>query len=135
MYQSFLLFTFVLALSFKPLGLWQCKLLFAEGLMESNIRFRKSTKLSEFLIFKSKLSHSITVKRKQNFLKVFMLNIKMRNTFVCLVIHTCLQSLMKDFGNLLCFYESLIRQKAHRLVSTIMEKIFVDSSTFSYNFL
>ena len=35
--------------------------LFAEGLMNANMRFLKSTRLAEFLILESKLFHSIIV--------------------------------------------------------------------------
>ena len=71
-----------LILSFKPLGLWKWKVLFSGDLMESYIRFWKSTKLPEFPLFQSKSFHSITVTGTQNVLNISILNIKMRNGFV-----------------------------------------------------
>ena len=71
-----------LILSFKPLGLWKWKVLFSGDLMESYIRFWKSTKLPEFPLFQSKSFHSITVTGRQNVLNISILNITMRNGFV-----------------------------------------------------
>ena len=77
-----------LVISFKPLKLWQWKILFAKFLLTANIHFLKSAKLSEFFIFKPKF-HSIIVEGKKEYLN--MLSIKMRDIIIqCLVIYTYL---------------------------------------------
>ena len=60
-------FSLSLVISFKPQGLWHCKVLFAEGLMKPNMRFLKSGIVSEFLTLESELFHSIIVEVKKQF--------------------------------------------------------------------
>ena len=94
------------AISFKPVGLWHWKVLFAKGLMKPNMFSWKSVRFSEFLILESKLFHSITVVPKASFLypvkRCFQrvekgctgnqwVNIKQRNT-VFMSCHICLSS-------------------------------------------
>ena len=49
------------------LGLWQLKIEFEDGLINVKILFLKAEKVLEYLIFKSKLFHSITVDGKKEF--------------------------------------------------------------------
>ena len=59
----------IIAISFKPLGLWNWKVLFAKRLMKANMRFLKSARLSDFLILESNLFHSVAIEKKKEFLK------------------------------------------------------------------
>ena len=49
------------------LGLWQRKVLFAEGLVQAYMNFLKIPKLSEFLTLESKLCHSVIVEGEKTF--------------------------------------------------------------------
>ena len=48
-----------------PLGLWQLKLEFVDGLMNFKMLFSKAEKVTKFLIFNSKLFHSMSVDEKK----------------------------------------------------------------------
>ena len=61
-----------LAINLIPLGLWQLKIGFENGLINFKIVFLKAEKVLEFLTFKCKLSHSMTVDGKKEFTKKIM---------------------------------------------------------------
>ena len=67
---------FNLVINLTPLGLWQLKIEFEDGLINFKILFLKAEKVLEFLIFKSKLFHSMTVDGKKEFIKKICLSLK-----------------------------------------------------------
>ena len=58
-----------LVISLIPLGMWQLEIEFEDGLINFKILFLKAEKVSEFLIFMSKLFHSMIVDGKKEFLE------------------------------------------------------------------
>ena len=54
-----------LVINLIPLGLWQLKLEFEDGLINFKKLFLKAEKVLEFLFFKSKSFHSVTVDGKK----------------------------------------------------------------------
>ena len=72
-----------------PLGLWQLKIEFDDALINFKILFLKAEKISEFLIFKSKLFHSMTVDGKKEFLKSLCLPLKRGMLLVALAYMLC----------------------------------------------
>ena len=63
------------------------KMEFEDGLINFKILFLKAEKASEFLIFKSKLFHSMTVDGKKEFLKTSGLPLKRRMLLLALVLY------------------------------------------------
>ena len=55
-----------LVINLIPLGLWQLKIKFEDGLMNFKIFLLKAEKFSEFHIFKSKFFHLMTVIGKKD---------------------------------------------------------------------
>ena len=53
-----------LVINLIPLGLWQLKMELEDGLLNFKILFLKAEKVLEYLIFNSKLFHSVTVDGK-----------------------------------------------------------------------
>ena len=72
------------------LGLWQLKIEFEDGLINFKILFLKAEKVLEYLIFKSKLFHSITVDGKKEFIKKWCLPLKRRILSLVLVLYALL---------------------------------------------
>ena len=72
------------------LGLWQLKIEFEDGLINFKILFLKAEKVLEYLIFKSKLFHSITVDGKKEFIKKWCLPLKRRILSLVLVFYALL---------------------------------------------
>ena len=57
---------FNLVINLIPIGLWQLKIEFENGLISFKKLFLKVEKVLEFLIFKSKLFHLMTIDEKKN---------------------------------------------------------------------
>ena len=79
-----------LAINLIPLGLWQLKIQLEDGLINFKILFLKAEKVLEFLIFKSKLFHSITVDGKKEFIKKLCLPLKWGILSLVLVLYALL---------------------------------------------
>ena len=75
------------------LGLWQLKIEFEDGLINVKILFLKAEKVLEYLIFTSKLFHSITVDGKKEFVKKWCLPLKRRILSLVLVLYALLLTL------------------------------------------
>ena len=79
-----------LVINLIPLGLWQLKTEFEDGLINFKILFLKAEKVLEFLIFKSKLFHSMTVDGKKRIYKKLCLPLKRGILSLVLVLYALL---------------------------------------------
>ena len=72
-----------LVINFIPIGLWLLKVLLGVGRMNCKMLFLKRARLSELLILLSRLFHSITVDRKNEFLKKLCLTLNLGMLLEC----------------------------------------------------
>ena len=79
-----------LVINLIPLGLWQLIMEFEDGLINFKIFFLKAKKVSEFLIFKSKLFHSVTVDGKKIIPKKICLPLKRGMLLLVFVLYALL---------------------------------------------
>ena len=86
-----------LVITLIPLGLWQLKIEFEDGLVNFTILFLKAEKVLEFLIFKSKLFHSMTVDGKKEFIKNYVYRWRRELVLVLYVLLT-LGSIFKRYS-------------------------------------
>ena len=81
-----------LVISFVPIGLWQLKVQLGVGCMNCKMLFLKRARLSELLTLLSRLFHSITVDRKNEFLKKLCLTLNLGMlTILFLVLYSILK--------------------------------------------
>ena len=74
-------------ISLRP---WQLKIEYEDGLINCKILFLNAEKVSESLIFKSKLFHSVTFDRKKEFIKKLCLPLKRGILSLVLVLYALL---------------------------------------------
>ena len=125
--QSWLRPNFNLVISLILLGLWQLKIKFEDSLMNFQILFLKPQRVSEFLIFKSDLFHSMKVNTKKNFRKKKMFTTEEGNAIISFCIIICLANARKYF-----------EKKLRKLIFKSFEKVsipFTPSFFLYYRFL
>ena len=81
-----------LVINLIPLGLWRLIMEFEDGLINFKIFFLKAKKVSEFLIFKSKLFHSVTVDGKKIIPKKICLPLKRGMLLLVFVLYALLSA-------------------------------------------
>ena len=101
-----------------PLGLWQLKVVLAEGRMKFKNVFLKIFKLSELRIFRPSLFHLITAEGKMEFRKKLCLTLNREILLVFLVLH-----LLKEL-------EIILNRHFGHLYLKILKKQPVPSSFF-----
>ena len=74
-----------LIINLIPLGLWQLKIVFEDGLINLKILFLKAEKVLEFFISRSKLFYSMTVDGKKRIYKKNMFTTEEGNLTCCIV--------------------------------------------------
>ena len=79
-----------LVISFIPIGLWQLKVLLGVGRMNCKMLFWKRARISELLILLPRLFHSITVHRRNEFLKKLCLTLNLGMLLILLLVRYAL---------------------------------------------
>ena len=102
-----------LVINLIPLGLWQLKIEFEDGLINFKILFLKAEKVLEFLIFKSKLFHSMTVDWKKRIYRKIIFTTEEGN----LINSSCIIC----FANARKYFEEILRRLTFKYFEKVAE--------------